>query len=265
MAKRVAAKRVAAKRGLAGTGGPRLRQVVISLGGSLIAPDGVDVAFVKRFRDIIAKHATMPGHPTRFFLICGGGRIARDYMNASKAIVASDGKTRSSGITLDLVGIAATRLNAELVRGVFGSLATPTLLQLLDRKEHFPSSVRVVVCGGFLPGGSSDVDAVAIAKTYGVPTVLNLTNVDYVYDKDPRKHTDASPLPLLSWSDYLSLVSRTAGKTWVPGRHYPFDPVAAAAAKKAGLSVIVANGKNVDNLDRMLSCKPAKGTIISGR
>lgn len=244
--------------------GGQLRQVVISLGGSLIAPDGVDVAFVKRFRALIAKHATRPGHPTRFFLICGGGRIARDYMNASKAIAATRGAGSQPGMTLDLVGTAATRLNAELVRGVFGGLAAPVLLQSLDRKDHFPSSVRVVVCGGFLPGGSSDVDAVAIAKTYGVPTVLNLTNVDYVYDKDPRKHKDAQPLPLLSWSDYLSLVGRTAGKTWVPGMHYPFDPVAARAAKKACLSVIVANGRDLDNLDRMLSCKPAKGTIISG-
>ncbi len=244
-----------AKRGNRSRKNRQLRQVVISLGGSLIAPDGVDTLFVKRFRELIARHAR---NGTRFFLICGGGKIAREYMNASKSIV------HTNGIALDLVGTAATRLNAELVRGVFGDLAAPTLLQSLDRKERFPSSVRVVVCGGFLPGGSSDVDAVAIAKTYGVPTVVNLTNVDYVYDKDPRKHKDAHPLPLLSWSGYLSLVGRTAGKKWVPGMHYPFDPVAARAAHKACLSVIVANGKDLDNLDKMLSCKPANGTIIAG-
>jgi uridylate kinase len=191
---------------------------------------------------------------TRFFIVCGGGRVAREYMSASASIV------KEPRLNLDLVGVAATRLNAELIRSIFGPLAAPTLMSTLTRKKAFSPRVRVIVSGGFMPGGSSDVDAVEIAKTYGVKTVINLTNVDFVYDKDPTKHKDARPLRLLSWHDYLAIIDRH----WWPGMHFPFDPVAAKRAKQYKLSVVVANGRKMKNLDNLLSCKPSQGTIISG-
>ena len=52
-----------------------------------------------------------------------------------------------------------------------------------------------MVAGGWMPGRSTDDDAVRLAKIYGAEMVINLSNIDYVYDKDPNKYKDAKKLP----------------------------------------------------------------------
>ena len=56
-----------------------MRSVVISLGGSLIVPDDIDHAFLKSFRDTIDSCDDY-----RFFIVCGGGAVAREYQSAAK-------------------------------------------------------------------------------------------------------------------------------------------------------------------------------------
>ena len=61
--------------------------VVISLGGSLIVPDKIDVSFVKDFVALI-KNKVSQGH--KFGIICGGGHVAREYRDALIALGISD-------------------------------------------------------------------------------------------------------------------------------------------------------------------------------
>ena len=55
--------------------------VVISLGGSLIVPEKVDVKFLKEFKKIILKNTKKH----KFVIVCGGGSIARKYIQALHA------------------------------------------------------------------------------------------------------------------------------------------------------------------------------------
>ena len=59
---------------------------VISLGGSLIVPDQIDVQFLKGFRNLILSQVKKGN---RFIIICGGGRIARNYFTALQKITTS--------------------------------------------------------------------------------------------------------------------------------------------------------------------------------
>ena len=88
-------------------------------------------------------------------------------------------------------------------------------------------------------------------------TVYNLTNTDYVYDKDPKKSKSAKPLKHLKWGDYLKLIGK-----WKSGLHSPFDPIASAKAKKHRLKVVILNGKKLNNLHRAISGKSFVGTVI---
>jgi uridylate kinase len=86
---------------------------------------------------------------------------------------------------------------------------------------------KVLVGGGWKPGRSSDGAMIKYANTYGAATAINLSNIDYVYDKDPRKFKDAKPIRQISWKDYLKIV----GSRWDPGKNFPFDPIAAKEAQ----------------------------------
>ena len=113
------------------------KTAVISLGGSIIVPDQVDGSFLKKFREIIV---SLQGE--RFVIICGGGRVCRNYQNAARELAAV------SNEDLDWIGIAATRLNAELVRTLFaGNEANRKVIH--DPLEEIDENKRIVIGAGF--------------------------------------------------------------------------------------------------------------------
>lgn len=223
--------------------------IVISLGGSLVVPDEIDIHFIRAFHDLLVRHLK---RGQRFILIVGGGKIARRYQQAAKDIA------RLTSDDLDWLGIHATRLNAHLLRTIFRHWAYPKLItnrRKINAKIHAP----VIVAAGFKPGSSTDYDAVLLAKAYGANTILNLSNIDWVYSADPRTHPRAKRLPALTWAEFQTLF----GTHWDPGANVPFDPVASTWAKRWGLKVIITRGSDLKNLEKHLVGKPAKGTVIT--
>ncbi len=151
---------------------------------------------------------------------------------------------------------SSTRLNAQLVRLMFGKLAHGGIVEDPNIKLSFKE--KILVAGGWMPGRSTDDDAVRLAKIYGAGTVINLSNIDYVYTKDPRKFKDAKLIKDISWKDFRKIV----GNKWDPGKNLPFDPTAAKLAEQLKLKVIIANGKNLGNLKNILEGKNFKGTTV---
>jgi len=117
---------------------------------------------------------------------------------------------------------------------------------------------KVLVAAGWLPGCSTDYDAVLWAKKFGVDKVFNLSNTDYVYDKDPRKFKDAKPLKSISWKDYKKMIA----SEWSAGLSTPFDPVASRAAEKWKMFAIGINGERLSELTKAMEDKPFIGTVI---
>jgi len=219
--------------------------LVISLGGSIIVPGEIDKVFLKKFREIILRL-----EQTRFMIICGGGKVCRNYQNAAKEIA------DISKEDLDWIGISATRLNAELVRSIFGEEAHQKVIH--DPHEQIDSSKRVIIGAGFEPGSSTDLRAVQLAKRFGAARVINMSNVDYVYSADPKKDPDAEILTTTSWPEFRMLV----GNEWDPGLNMPFDPIASREAAQLGLEVIVI-GNDITNLEKLLRGEPFRGTTIT--
>ncbi len=225
--------------------------VVISVGGSIIAPEGVDCDFVRGFCALVRRFVAHGER--RMVLICGGGAPARRYQEAYREISASTAHEEQ-----DRIGIAATRLNAALLHDALADLTDRPLLlnpEELDQGPQF--SGRVLVSGGWKPGFSTDFVAVTLAEKCGADTVINLSNIDKVYSADPRTNPDAQPLDTISWTDFRRLV----GDEWVPGANLPFDPIATRRAAELGLRVIAA-GRDIANLELILEGKPFVGTTI---
>lgn len=224
--------------------------LVISLGGSLIFPREIDVNFLKKFKKIILSYIKKGN---RLILVAGGGKICRKYNDAAKKI-----NNKVTARELDWMGIKATKVNAELVRIMFNHRAYYKVIDQPGKKLDKQKNSPIIVAGGWKPGASSDNMAVNLATQFNANKVINLSNIDYVYDKDPNKYKGAKPLRQISWSQFRKLV----GNSWDPGANLPFDPVASKLAQKLKLEVIILNGKKLDNLVNYLNKKQYIGTVI---
>jgi uridylate kinase len=205
--------------------------IVISLGGSLIVPDNIDVDFLKDFKKLILSHIEKG---KKFVIITGGGKICRRYQDVAKKI------SNPIDTELDMLGIKALNLNAELVRILFRECK------------------NVEIFGAEKPGNSTDFVAVSLAKKNNAKIVINLSNTDYVYDSDPKINLNAKKIEKISWIDYRKLIP----KEWNPGLNSPFDPIASEMAEKEGMEVIIMNGKPIDNLAKCLNGEKFFGTVI---
>ena len=223
--------------------------LVISVGGSLVVPNGgIDVAFLKDFRELIHTHIK---HGWRFVVVVGGGGTARHYQEAARDV----GKlTRDD---LDWLGIHSTRLNGHLMRTIPRDVAHPIMIKDPTGPLHRWTK-PVLVAAGWKPGWSTDYVATRLAKRLKSHVVVNLSNIDYVYNKDPHKHTDAEAICDISWKEFRKMV----GNTWDPGMNVPFDPVASRLAHYSGIRVAIINGKNLKNLDGLLKGERFVGTVI---
>lgn len=227
---------------------------VISLGGSLIAPDGPDTEFIAAFYGVVSRY--LDEDPSRkLIFVVGGGAPARRYQQAAKTLCTALG-TDLSDSELDQIGIMATRLNAQWVKTIFNRYCKSPVV--IDPTADFSFDGQVLPAAGWVPGFSTDNDAVLLARRCSASAVINLSNIAQIYSDDPKTNPNAKPIDHLSWDEYKKMI----GSEWVPGRNCPFDPVAAQAASELKLKVITASGKDLVNVDHILHDRPFFGSVI---
>lgn len=225
-----------------------MKTFIISLGGSLIVTkDGIQSKFLKDFRKLILEETKKN---KRFFIITGGGITARNYIESADSVLKIQDEDR------DWLGIHATRLNAHLVRTIFHDIAHPEIIT--TPTHRMLTNKKVIVASGWKPGWSTDYVATLIAHEYDIDTIINLSNIEYAYDKDPNKYNDAKKIESIGWPAFRKIV----GDKWTPGLNMPFDPIASRKAEKLNLEVIITNGKNLKNLKKILNGEKAQGTVI---
>ena len=223
---------------------------VLSLGGSIIAPENVDHEFLQHFVEAMTTYLeTNPEQ--KIIIVTGGGAPARRYQQAYKTIVA-----QPDADLLDWLGIAATHLNGTLIRALFAPFCKDPLIT--DPTAPITFGGQVLVAAGWKPGFSSDTDAVFLARRFHAKKVINLSNIAKVYTADPKHDPTALPLDTISWSDFRKMV----GDIWTPGKNVPFDPIASKEAEAANLQVICADGRNIENMLAILRQEDYEGTLI---
>lgn len=226
---------------------------VVSLGGSLIVPGEIDWKFLKEFRELVIEQIS---EGKKFIIVTGGGDIARRYQQAAGKV------TDLEKDDMDWLGVHSTRLNAHLVKTIFRDYAHPRINKNPRTKEdlmtHFENGEGIMVAAGWRPGWSTDYVSTILAERLKASTVINLSNIKRVCDKDPNKFDDAKEYENINWTEFRKIV----GDEWDPGLNMPFDPIASKHAQELGLKVIIAEGKNIDNLKHILNNEEFVGTII---
>ncbi len=223
------------------------RGFVISVGGSVLVPDRIDVPWIRRFSRLIDRYR---GSGIEFGLVAGGGKTARDYTWAVRLLGGSKAE-------MDQAGILATHANAWLLVSALQT-AYPEPLSDIWRAKAVMRHYTAVVCGT-MPGVTSDYGAALLAEVTGLPMV-NITNVDGVYDKDPRKYPDAQRIDHMTHDEFVDLIADS--DTRDPGAHVPMDLAAAEILRRSRIKAYVV-GKDLKNLERLFAGRSFVGTTIS--
>ena len=225
--------------------------LIITVGGSLIVPDEIDVSFLRELKEIVL--FTTQALQKRVVLSIGGGKTARRYQEAGRQF------PYLNHTDLDWLGIKSIHLNADLVWRIFSDqeILHPQVLEKVD--DYYEAGKHIIVVSAHDPGYSSDTDALFFAELFDAKRIINFSNIDAVYDADPREDPDAKPLNRITWDAYLQLIPQE----WTPGLSAPFDPVASRMAKEQGRTVVVL-GASLENLKHYLSGEAFQGTIIQG-
>src|SRR3989338_869593 len=220
--------------------------VVLSLGGSLIIPEDVDVSYLKKFREIIRKNVKK----YKFIIVCGGGNAARKYISALKDIGVNE--TLQS-----YAGISATRTNARFMSYFFNQNPNLGIPQKMEEIHKYLRKQDIVFCGAleYKPKQTSDSTSAQIAHHFKT-VFINLTNVNGLYDKNPKEFKSARFIPEISWKSFWKLANKIK---YEPGQHFVLDQTAAKIIMKHKIPTYIL-GKNPKELDNFLNRKGFIGT-----
>lgn len=227
-----------------------MKIIVLSLGGSLIVPKKVDFKFLHSFKRVIEKHYKN----YKFVIVCGGGSIARRYIEDLR-------REKKSLKEQSLAGIRATRMNALLMNQFFGKEANQTVPEDMKEVESSLSRNKVVFCGALRYEKEETSDGTAAKLANRLKTdFINITNVPGLYTRDPRKYKKAKFIPYISWRDFEK---KALAIKFEPGQHFVLDQEAAVLIRKKKISTCII-GRDLRNLDKILKGNPFTGTLISG-
>jgi len=225
-------------------------KIVISIGGSILAPDGADYEYIKKFSSLIRELAK--NNKNKIGIVVGGGRVARKYIESARRFGANE-------FFSDLIGIAATRLNARILIAALFDISNLEPCETIMDAERDLKNNNVVIMGGTHPGHTTDCVAAMLCEYINADLFVIATSIDYVYTKDPRKYPDAEKLETLSFDDLIKIsgeVELDAGSSTV------VDIVAANIMKRSKINTYVLHAADVENLKSALSGDKFVGSVI---
>ncbi len=201
--------------------------------------------------------------------VCGAVKDCVD-MGVQVAIVVGGGnfwRGRSSGkmdrTRADHMGMLAPTINslalADALEQIGVTARVQTAIEMRQIAEPYIRNKairhlekgRVVIfgCGTGNPFFSTDTAAALRAAEIGADVIFKATNVDGVYDSDPKKNPDAKKFDTLSHYDVLQ-----------KGLHV-MDSTAASLCMDNGIEILVFNLNNPENITNAMLGKH-NGTLV---
>lgn len=216
-------------------------KVVLALGGSIIPVEEQEA--IKSIGDLLKKCS----RDVDIYVVAGGGKTARNYIKAARYFGAGEK-------FLDEIGIAATRLNAMLLKAFLcPEKAIPETI------EKAAAMRPPLVMGGTTPGHSTDAVGAMLASAVKADRFIIATDVDGIYDSDPKKNKDAKKFDSISIKELRKMSPDTWDKA---GKSSAIDGIACRIIDEGKISTYVVNGKDLKSLENAIYGREFRGTII---
>ncbi len=234
----------------------KYKRILLKLSGEALAGDkgfGIDVQVVQKTAREIKEIVTLG---VRLGIMVGGGNIFRGV--AANTL----GMDR---IQADYLGMLATLFNAVAIKEalknekvsaqVLSALPVPVLTE-----AYVPSSAKasmekgtvlLLAAGTGNPFFTTDTAAALRAAELGTEVILKATQVDGVFDADPKLNPEARIYQEISYARYLR------------SHLQAMDATAVSLARENKIPIIVFNGQIKGNLKKII-LGTRIGTLIKG-
>jgi uridylate kinase len=185
-------------------------------------------------------------------IITGGGKIARFYINLSRSLGMDE-----SG--LDLIGIQVSHLNARLLISGLAEYCYPLPPRNLEEISIARLSGLAIVTGGIYPGQSTNATSALIAERVGATKFYNATDVDAIYDSDPRTNPAAKKYDKINAQDCVDILKTEKS---MAGTYDLMDLISLKVIERSKLPTVVFKS-TIDNIEKLVLENVKIGTEIT--
>ncbi len=232
-----------------------MTSIVAALGGSLLRPE-IENKHIW-LDDLISIIRDRVAMGDRLGLVIGGGAPAREGISLVRPLIDDD-------YHLDKIGIAATRLNATIIREAVseaGISVSGIIPSSVNEAVQLLEKIPVVIMGGTIPGHTTDAVAIRFAIAANAKKCIIATNVEKVYDEDPRLNPNAESHEYLTHHELQKIVGpaehEKAGKSSV------VDPIGVAEALNARMELNILDGRVSQRIREAMEGDYFLGTVVS--
>ncbi len=214
---------------------------IIKMGGSLLfEKNTVRIDRLQKLASIFRNSKSIKG------VVIGGGAMARVYIKAARELGVNES-------ACDMMGIDISRVNCRLLIGAIGNRAYPKPAHTLEEALEYSISGKIVMMGGITPGQSTTSVTFELAEALNATDVLILTDVDGVYDKDPKKHKDAVKYQQLTINQIETMFISSGSNTQsAAGEYRIMDAISLQIFKRSKLNVQLLSGEDDKALEEIL-------------
>jgi predicted uridylate kinase len=212
--------------------------IVLKIGGSIIYDNSLNVN-----QDLLDKlkdwYSRKKDDYQSIVIVVGGGSLSRDLQEKISRHIGGQEYLHS-------IGMSVTHTNANLLRAYIGDPEIVVPQRLGEAYELLMDSGKsIMVCGGLKVGWSTDMDAAVFADILNESRITKVSNIDYIYDKDPSVVEDATPMKDMAWNEYFKLFNIQEDSTHTPNGNIPIDVECARFCKKKEISFWISGGSRI--------------------
>jgi uridylate kinase len=221
-------------------------RIVIKLSGSIFNFD-MNIKLLNDYVNLIKKI----DEKYQPVIITGGGKIARLYINLSRSLGCDEAG-------LDLIGIQVSHINAKLLISGLEDLCFPLSPQNLDEISSAILTNKIIITGGLYPGQSTNATSALIAEKIKAKKFYNATDVEGIFNFDPRTNSDAKMFESIGIRDCINLLKI---ENSMAGTYDLMDLISLKVIERSKLKTVVFRS-TIDNLTKVILENKKIGTEI---
>ena len=225
-------------------------KIVLKLGGFLF-PKGLNLDLTQAYGELLKKLYS-EGH--QLIVVTGGGKGAREYITVAREMGASE-------TICDEIGIEYTRLNSRLLMSTIPNEAFPDVPQNIQEINNSLRFNKIIVMGGLQPGQSTNAVAALAAELIRADIFINATDVDGIFEDDPKTNPDAKMYDEIKIMDLFDMITK---KRSIAGSYKLFDLVAVNLIARSKIPTWFVNGRDPKNIENIVNGKQIGTRIIFG-
>jgi glutamate 5-kinase len=253
----------------------RARRVVVKIGSSLLStPDGLDP---RRIRSLAREVEELGKAGLEFILVTSGAVAA----GGARMRLRERPKTipqKQAAAAVGQIDLMAAYKECFETRGRHVAQILLTRDDLSNRRRYLNAkhAIAALLEAGVRPIvnendtvavdeiklGDNDNLSAAVAALVEADLLVILSDVDGLYTSDPRRDASATPVPVVAADDPQAdrYASASAGRLGTGGMATKVEAARKAAA--AGISTIIADGRDEHSLRRVLDPATVAGTLV---